>query len=77
MVGTYGMVANVFPDNLNASGPTDKYQDVALDAQYQYISDEHTFTAQTTYIWEKQKYNASYAAVQDTGAGLWRRTGAG
>ena len=69
MVGTYGMVANVFPDNLDTSTPTDKYQDVALDAQYQYISDEHTFTAQTTYIWEKQKYNASYAAVQATGAG--------
>ena len=69
MVGTYGMVANVYPDNLDKSTPTDRYQDVALDAQYQYISDEHTFTAQTTYIWEKQKYNASYAAVQDTGAG--------
>jgi len=69
MVGTYGMVANVFPDNLDTSTPTDRYQDVALDAQYQYISDEHTFTAQTTYIWEKQKYNASYPAVQETGAG--------
>jgi hypothetical protein len=70
MVGTYGMVANVFPDNLDTSTPTDRYQDVALDAQYQYISDEHTFTGQTTYIWEKQKYNASYPAVQETGAGF-------
>ncbi len=69
MVGTYGMVANVFPDNLDTTTPTDRYQDVALDAQYQFISDEHTFTAQTTYIWEKQKYNASYPAVQATGAG--------
>ena len=69
MVGTYGMLVNVYPDNLDTSTPTDRYQDLALDAQYQYISDEHTFTAQTTYIWEKQKYNASYAAVQETGAG--------
>jgi hypothetical protein len=69
MVGTYGMVANVYPDNLDTSTPTDRYQDVALDAQYQYISDEHTFTAQTTYIREKQKYGASYAIVQSTGTG--------
>jgi hypothetical protein len=69
MVGTYGMVANVYPDNLNTTTPTDRYQDVAVDAQYQYITDVHTFTAQTTYIWEKQSYNASYPITQATGAG--------
>ncbi len=69
MVGTYGVLVNVYPDNLHTSTPTDRYQDAALDAQYQYISDEHTFTAQTTYIWEKQKYNASYPVTQSTGSG--------
>lgn len=69
MLGTYGMVANVYPDNLNTTTPTDRYQDVALDAQYQYITDVHTVTAQTTYIWEKQKYNASYPITQETGSG--------
>jgi hypothetical protein len=69
MLGTYGMIANVYPDNLNRTTPTDRYQDVAIDAQYQYITDVHTFTAQTTYIWERQKYNASYPITQETGSG--------
>ena len=69
MVGTYGMVANVYPDNLNTTTPTDRYSDVAVDAQYQYITDVHTVTAQTTYIWEKQSYNASYPITQETGTG--------
>jgi len=69
MFGTYGMVVNVFPDNLSTSTPTDRYRDVAVDAQYQYITDPHTFTAQTTYIWEKQSYNASFPITQQTGSG--------
>jgi hypothetical protein len=69
MVGAYGMNVNVYPDNLNTTTPTDRYRDFALDAQYQYITDQHTFTAQTTYIWEKQSYNASYPVTQETGAG--------
>jgi len=70
MIGTYGMVANVYPDNLNTTTPTDRYRDIAVDAQYQYITDPHTFTAQATYINERQSYNASYNAVQETGAGI-------
>ncbi len=69
MVGAYGLVANVYPDNLNTTTPTDRYNDVAVDAQYQYITDVHTMTAQATYIWEKQSYNASYPITQETGAG--------
>jgi hypothetical protein len=69
MLGTYGMVTNVYPDNLNTTTPTDRYRDIAIDGQYQYITDMHTFTAQATYIWEKQSYNASYPITQSTGAG--------
>ncbi len=69
MVGTYGMVGNVYPDNLNTTTPTDRYTDVAFDAQYQYITDVHTVTAQATYIHEKQSYNASYPITQETGSG--------
>ena len=69
MVGTYGMVANVYPDNLNTNTPTDRYRDIAVDAQYQYITDVHTVTAQATYIWENQSYNASFPITQETGAG--------
>jgi len=69
MVGAYGLTAHVFPDNLNTGTPTDRYNDVALDGQYQYITDQHTFTAQTTFIWERQSYNASFPITQATGAG--------
>jgi hypothetical protein len=70
MVGTYGMVANVYPDNTNTTTPTDRYSDIAIDAQYQYITDVHTVTGQATYIWEKQSYNASYPITQSTGSGF-------
>jgi hypothetical protein len=69
MIGTYGMNVNVYPDNLDTSTPTDRYRDAAVDAQYQYITDQHTFTAQTTYIWERTSYNASYPQTQATGSG--------
>jgi len=70
MIGTYGMIVNRYPSNLDTSTPTDRYRDVAVDAQYQYITDPHTFTTQATYINERQSYNASYPAMQETGAGI-------
>ncbi|MEP6610144.1 MAG: cytochrome C, partial [Burkholderiaceae bacterium] len=70
MVGTYGMVADRYPSNFDTSTPTDRFRDIAIDAQYQYITDPHTFTAQVTYIDEKQSYNASFPATTETGAGI-------
>jgi hypothetical protein len=70
MIGTYGMIVNRYPSNFYTSTATDRYRDIAVDAQYQYITDPQTFTAQATYINEKQSYNASYAAVQETGEGI-------
>jgi hypothetical protein len=70
MVGTYGMVINRYPSNLDTTTGTDQYRDIAVDAQYQYITDPHTFTTQATYIHEKQSYKTSYAVVRDTGAGV-------
>ena len=70
MVGTYGMVADRYPSNFDTSTPTDRFRDIAVDAQYQYITDPHTFTAQATYIHEKQTYNASFPVTQDTGTGI-------
>ena len=58
-VGTYGMVARIYPSGFT-SGPTDRFTDTAVDAQYQYISKKHVFTAETTWIHEKQDYNASF-----------------
>ena len=60
MVGTYGMAVNKLPENTMPDTPTDRFTDTAFDAQYQYITDPHTFTAQATYIHEKQDWDASF-----------------
>ena len=65
MFGTYGLIVDRYPDNTLPSTPTDRFTDVAVDAQYQYITDPHTLTAQATYIHEKQDYRASYPATLD------------
>ncbi len=39
---------------------TDKYTDVAVDAQYQYIGPIHAVTVRTYYLWEHQQLDATY-----------------
>ncbi len=59
-VGAYGFADQLTPGGTNVTvGPYNKYWDTALDAQYQFIADEHIFSAQTTYIYEKQTLDAS------------------
>lgn len=60
MVGTYGMDVEKFPDPAEPSGPTDRFKDIAFDAQYQYITDMHRVSAQLNWIREKQEWNASF-----------------
>jgi hypothetical protein len=55
--GTYGLSARVHPPGIGESGPTNTFTDVALDAQYQYITDAHIFSATTTWIHEFRKFN--------------------
>jgi len=59
-VGTYGLVAKVFPEE-RTSGPTNRFTDVAFDAQYQYIGNKHIFSGQSTWIHEDQDLDASFA----------------
>ncbi|MHB1233964.1 MAG: cytochrome C [Burkholderiales bacterium] len=59
-VGTYGMVAEVYPDPNNPSGPANRFRDIALDAQYQYLGGDHSFSTQATWIHEQQQWNASF-----------------
>jgi hypothetical protein len=61
-VGTYGLVADIFPGGGNG-GPTDKFTDIALDAQYQYITRKHRVSLQTTWIHEKQNWDASFPSA--------------
>ena len=59
-VGAYGMSAHTHPGNGNAlAGPVDKYTDVAADIQYQFIGEDHLFTALGTYIHERQTLDGS------------------
>ncbi|MBA5686133.1 cytochrome C [Duganella sp. LX47W] len=52
MVGVMAMHANIYPDNLEPSGPTIHYRDRGIDAQYQYLLDPHAATVQLSYIAE-------------------------
>ncbi|HMK14925.1 MAG TPA: cytochrome C [Burkholderiales bacterium] len=62
MVGSYGMQAKVYADNLDPGSGTNKFTDYAFDAQYQYITIPHVFTSQWTYIHEKQNWDANFPA---------------
>ena len=65
MIGTYGLLADLYPDSLNPTGPTNHYRDIAFDAQYQYILDPHTVTAQVNYINENIDWNSTGVANGD------------
>ena len=60
-VGTFGIVAKEHPGNGSPlQGPVDRFTDTAVDMQYQFIGEDHLFTALATYIHENQKFDASY-----------------
>jgi len=60
-VGTYGIIAHEHPGGPagTINGETNKYTDVAVDTQYQYITDDHILSVLSTYIHENQQLNAS------------------
>ena len=59
-VGTYGLVARTRLDPEDAGSPTDRFRDIALDGQYQYITDDHQFSAHATWIRERQELSSSW-----------------
>ncbi len=69
MVGTSGMVADVFNDPLDTSDPSSihHFRDFGIDSQYQYLLDPHSFTAQLAYMRDNHRYPGSLAnqPVQD------------
>ncbi|MBI3345101.1 MAG: cytochrome C [Gammaproteobacteria bacterium] len=64
-VGTYGMSGKVRlkDDMAMMMGDTTRYRDVALDAQYQYITEPHIFTLYGTLINRRQKYDMPAAMM--------------
>jgi hypothetical protein len=72
MVGTFGFFARrylVDGDFHRASDAADRYRDIGLDAQYQYITDAHRFSTMITMIREKQSLDASLPAGAASNAG--------
>lgn len=63
MIGTSGMVAVVHEDPLDTSDPgaTYRYRDLAIDAQYQYLLDPHSVTAQFVYTSNHVRYPTDLA----------------
>lgn len=58
-VGLFGFNAGV--QNTGGQGGTDHYQDIGVDAAYQFLgSREHVFAVNASYVWEKQKLNYTY-----------------
>ena len=65
MIGASGMVAHVFDGDSDVSDPDNlgRFKNMGLDAQYQYLLDPHTVTAQVGYMKQKQFYSANTLAA--------------
>jgi hypothetical protein len=65
MIGTSGMNAHVYDDPTDTSDPNSlsHIKNVGIDAQYQYLLDTHTVTAQVAYMKQKQNYSVNSVAV--------------
>jgi hypothetical protein len=63
MLGTSGMNARIYDDPLNTSDPASvhRHQDRQIDAQYQYLLDPHSVTAQFAYGRNHHRYPAFLA----------------
>jgi hypothetical protein len=53
MLGTFGMITTLARDQLVPGSASGKYRDIGLDAEYQHITDLHSWSAQATLIDEK------------------------
>ncbi|HEV2353330.1 MAG TPA: hypothetical protein VGR89_03760, partial [Puia sp.] len=58
-VGIFGMDEHSIPNSELILGPQDHYSDFGVDAQYQYVSQEHCFTLKGSEIWENQAWDYS------------------
>jgi hypothetical protein len=60
-LGTFGLAASMYPGGDHSNG-TNRYSDRGVDAQYQFLSDEHSLSFQGTYIDESQHRSADFAS---------------
>ena len=64
MVGASGMVAHVYDGGSDISDPNNlgRFKNTGVDAQYQYLLDPHSITAQVAFMRQKQNYSANTVA---------------
>jgi len=64
MVGTSGMIAHVFDGGSDITDPNNisRFKNTGIDAQYQYLLDPHTITAQAVYMRQVTNYSANSLA---------------
>jgi hypothetical protein len=81
-LGTYGIWAPTHPSGVGESGPRNYFTDIAIDGQYQYITDSNIVSLAASWIHEMRQFNnVSMAAhtfnnldtVQLTGSYFFRR----
>jgi hypothetical protein len=60
-VGTFGLVAKLRPGEATVETGTDRYRDLGIDAQYQYLADPVMFTSTAAWVDERQTLRASTA----------------
>ena len=69
MFGTMGMYADQRTAGaFTPIGITDGTLDMGLDAQYQWIGEQHIFTLRTSWIWERKKNSVENALAIGSGA---------
>jgi hypothetical protein len=66
MLGTYGIDARKFPDSLDPTGTSDRFRDIGVDAQYQFVGERHRFSTQLNWIRERQTLDGTFAAGGST-----------
>ncbi|HXW96284.1 MAG TPA: hypothetical protein VEI47_01765 [Gemmatimonadales bacterium] len=66
MLGTYGMHTSLFPAAV--SGPTDRYTDVGIDAQFETKVGTGHLVARGSWVHEQQTLDATFAAGGSTNA---------
>jgi len=55
------MTTKILPDGQPLGDPVDRFRDVALDSQFQFIGDERIASVQATYIKENQSLDGTFA----------------
>ena len=73
-VGTYGMISKIYADKQDRNLGTNRFKDIGLDGQYQFIDGDHTFSTHATWIREKQDWNASFPMGMASNASTILRT---